>query len=219
MANPAQNKDRAAVQSGLNDLLGNVIRNDRARAGRGGANAPEASPTPAETTAPIPAPILEATALEEAALEATAASAGQPPAKRKDPDGQTSEYPFSNVITDGHYDIMTNGQTDRDQDPESEVPKAEVIPARRKVHPAGDSHSSGRVEEAEALAATPTMTVTLRIPQGLNEWLDGYVHGSWPRKIRKQELVVEALKLAYARRGKAGEEIIETELLTGSDGA
>lgn len=212
MANPAQNKDRAAVQSGLNDLLGNVIRNDRARAGRGGANAPEASTTPEEATAPISTP-------PGPTLEAKIASTDRPTAQGKGPDNQTPEDPLPGVITDTHYDIMTSGQGGGDQNPETESPKDEIAPARHRARTADDNHSSGRVEEAEVLAATPTMTVTLRIPQGLNEWLDGYVHGSWPRKIRKQELVVEGLKLAYARRGKAGEEIIETELLGGTDGS
>jgi hypothetical protein len=57
------------------------------------------------------------------------------------------------------------------------------------------------------------MTVTLRIPQAFNEWLDEYVHRSWPQKVRKQELVIEALRLLYARRGHAGEDIISTPLL------
>lgn len=219
MANPAQNKDRAAVQSGLNDLLGNVIRNDRTRAGRGGANTPETSPVPVEATAPITTP-------SPSTLETMTASAGRTTAKIKNPEDLTSENQSPSIMTDKHSDIMTNGQADGAQAPnpkvpkaEIEIPKGEVAQVQRKMHTANGSRSSGRVKEAEVLAATPTMTVTLRIPQGLNEWLDGYVHGSWPHKIRKQELVVEALKLAYARRGKAGEEIIETELLGGSDGA
>ena len=57
------------------------------------------------------------------------------------------------------------------------------------------------------------MTVTLRIPHALNEWLDEYVHRSWPQRVRKQELVTEALKLLYARRGRAGEDILSTPLL------
>jgi hypothetical protein len=70
-----------------------------------------------------------------------------------------------------------------------------------------------RLALAEDLASTPTTTVTLRLPTGLNQWLDGYVHGAWPAKVKKQELVVEALKLLIARRGGARDEVLATELL------
>jgi hypothetical protein len=70
-----------------------------------------------------------------------------------------------------------------------------------------------RIEEAEYLAGTPTITVTVRIPRALNDWLDAYVHGSWPERVLKQGLVIEALKLLYARRGRPGEPVRETELL------
>jgi hypothetical protein len=55
--------------------------------------------------------------------------------------------------------------------------------------------------------------VTLRVPRELNEWLDEYVHRSWPQRIRKQALVIEALRLLYARRGQWGEPVLLTELL------
>jgi hypothetical protein len=61
------------------------------------------------------------------------------------------------------------------------------------------------------------MTVTLRIPQDFNVWLDEYVHRAWPQRIRKQELVVEALRMLFARRGRPGEWIAPTDLLP--DGA
>jgi len=62
-------------------------------------------------------------------------------------------------------------------------------------------------------AAGRTMTVTLRIPQPMNDWLDDYVHQSWPERVRKQELVIEALRMLMVRRGQAGEEVLPTELL------
>jgi hypothetical protein len=70
-----------------------------------------------------------------------------------------------------------------------------------------------RAALARELAASPTVTVGLRIPVRLNEWLDGYVHGAWPERVRKQELVVEALRLLVARRGGPGEVSISTDLL------
>ena len=65
---------------------------------------------------------------------------------------------------------------------------------------------------ARELSAGPTTTVTLRVPTGLNEWLDAYVHGAWPQKVRKQQLVTEALRMLIARRGGPGQEVFETEL-------
>jgi hypothetical protein len=70
-----------------------------------------------------------------------------------------------------------------------------------------------RIQEVAHLACTPTITVTVRIPRALNDWLDAYVHGSWPERVLKQGLVIEALKLLYARRGRPGEPVRETELL------
>jgi hypothetical protein len=49
-----------------------------------------------------------------------------------------------------------------------------------------------RAALAEALARTKTTTVTLRVPAGMNDWLDGYVHESWRKRLRKQDLVIEA---------------------------
>ena len=77
------NKDREAVNSGLNDLLGNVIRTDRERAGRG---KPEVSvPAPA---APAPAPIL----METPVVQVTPT---------------ISEESDTKTVT--HYDTMTEG--------------------------------------------------------------------------------------------------------------
>ena len=216
MANTAQSKDRAAVKGGLDDLLGNVIRSDRLRAGRGNPTVPETA-TETPNTAPSHEPGTEGIAPQSALTP-------------------VSTVPDS--MTDIHYDIMTNGQKvgeNPNPDEAAIVTSIQVgsartapkpttrpaqAPARRKVVGTSTKPSafdqdrlSERVAEAGELAATATITVTLRIPHGFNEWLDGYVHGSWPEKIRKQELVVEGLMLAYARRGHAGEEVIGTALL------
>ncbi|MBX9583423.1 MAG: hypothetical protein K2X87_24240 [Gemmataceae bacterium] len=62
-----------------------------------------------------------------------------------------------------------------------------------------------------------TVTVTLRLPRAMNDWLDEYVHRSWPERVRKQELVAEALRLLFARRGRAGEPVVPTDLLPGGE--
>ncbi len=176
------NKDRDAVSSGLNDLLGNVIRTDRERAGRGKGEAP-----PEAQTEVADAP---------AAPQTSLAAPSEP----------------ANTNTLRHYDTMTEGA----EKTAPSVPARLVAPAKRKAKTnvvRRSADASGRVEEAQEMAESSTMTVTLRIPQDFNEWLDEYVHRSWPQKVRKQELVTEALKLLYARRGRAGEDILSTPLL------
>lgn len=119
----------------------------------------------------------------------------------------------ANNNTIGHYDNNTVGQTDNNTN---------TLPTSRKRTTRKEASQERpllerRTEEAKAMAETPTMTVTLRIPTAFNDWLDEYLHGSYPVKIKKQELVVEALQLVYARRGKPKEEILETELLPSND--
>src|SRR4051794_39430489 len=70
-----------------------------------------------------------------------------------------------------------------------------------------------RIALARELAASPTTTVTLRVPMGLNEWLDAYLHAAWPQKVRKQERVTEALRLLIARRGAAEDGVLATDLV------
>ena len=78
--------------------------------------------------------------------------------------------------------------------------------------PAG-TQVSGRAAEALRMSDSPTVTVTFRLPSQMNDWLDEYVHRSWPERVRKQELVAEALRLLFARRGRAGEPVVPTDLL------
>lgn len=240
-------KDRAAVQSGLSDLLGNVIQGDRQRSGRGRPPAPPPASSPSDTSTAAEEPdVLEAPASLPLAATPPQETPTLSPAKETPenllppPVSQEaasavsplrSVAPSSDIPTDTHSDIMTNEQADGAEVPDTApAPKTPArtapmvlgSPARRKSRPAASSPSEGRssvrADAAEVLAATPTMTVTLRIPQGLNEWLDEYVHLSWPQKIRKQELVIEALRLLYARRGKAGEDVVDTGLLGEEEG-
>lgn len=235
MANTAQSKDRAAVKGGLDDLLGNVIRSDRQRAGRAEPSAASGSPVTSQPAAQLAIP--QTVTPDPTAQVSDARSSSEPQASSQPSSPSTGP---SDTMTDTHSDIMTNGHAaDGDQIPKTEMapksaapraeaaknaPKSTARPAQaqaRRKPATAPTKSSGshqgrlseRVEEAVELAATQTITVTLRIPQGFNDWLDGYVHGAWPEKIRKQELVVEGLMLAYARRGLAGEEIIGTALL------
>jgi hypothetical protein len=62
------------------------------------------------------------------------------------------------------------------------------------------------------MARSGTTTVTLRIPVAFNQWLDEYVHRSWPQKVGKGELVTEALQILFTRRGRPGEPVLPSEL-------
>lgn len=77
-----------------------------------------------------------------------------------------------------------------------------------------------RQKEVEGKAKSKTTTVTLRIPTELNDWLDEYRHLSYPQRIEKQSLVIEALRLLYMARGQPGTEAynLEDVLLAKSPG-
>lgn len=80
--------------------------------------------------------------------------------------------------------------------------------------PAAPSNALAERQAAAAkMATSTTVTVSFRMPQEFNQWLDAYVHESWPEKVKKQDLIIEAIRMLIARRGKAGEEILATELL------
>jgi hypothetical protein len=77
-----------------------------------------------------------------------------------------------------------------------------------------------RQKEVDGKAKSKTTTVTLRIPTELNDWLDEYRHLSYPQRIEKQSLVIEALRLLYMARGQPGTEAynLEDVLLAKSPG-
>lgn len=114
-------------------------------------------------------------------------------------------------------DIMTSHkpikQTSKKASPITQKPKTAPTPKAPAKENEELTLLEKRIEEARKMADSPTMTVTLRIPQQMNEWLDEYVHGAWREKIKKQDLIIEAICLAIARRGKPGEEVLSTELL------
>ena len=141
------NKDRAAVENGLSDILGNVIQSDRRRAGRG--EEPSVAPPAMDTVTSPP---------------------------------ETDEAGNKTI---GHYDNKAIGQAGNI----TKEPASAAAPRKRRAEPKDETTAlQRRITEAQALAHSPTTTVTLRIPHALNDWLDEYVHGSWPEKVKKQQL-------------------------------
>lgn len=135
--------------------------------------------------------------------------------EKKDEPQNYDNMTSNNAIT--QPDIMTSHkpikQISKKASPNTQKPKAAPAPKTPAKEPDELPILAKRIDEAQKMADSPTMTVTLRIPQQMNEWLDEYVHGAWREKIKKQDLVIEALCLVIARRGRVGEEILSTELL------
>jgi hypothetical protein len=146
--------------------------------------------------------------------------AGRAPAARGGQDAMTSHaviVPYDN-LTNGQPDPVPASGTGHKADPVAAMP-ADMASDGRGGGPAARCEPGipplleGRVAEARRMAASLTTTVTLRIPRELNDWLDEYIHRAWPEKVRKQDLVAEALRIAFARRGRPGEPVLPTPLL------
>lgn len=193
-------RDREAVSQGLSgilgssetsDLLGSVISSDRRRAGR-------LTPPSGEDTAKLDGDMTSHNVIRQYDNKTNNRTDNQA-------SGQTDKQ------VSGQADIQASpievGQADNAV---IESPKRE---GRKRQDRRPDNLLEKRASEAEQMAASPTTTVTLRIPRELNDWLDEYVHRAWPERVRKQELVIEGLRLLFARRGRPGEPILETELL------
>jgi hypothetical protein len=146
------------------------------------------------------------------------------------------ELPYDNKTGQyvrGEYDHQTGRQTDKTTSRQANNPESQPILGPTDSLPAsaplavpkrtysgrhqGVSEPTDlltvRLAEGRRLAETPTTTVTLRLPRGLNDWLDEYVHRAWPKRVRKQELVAEALRMLVVRRGRPGEPVLDTEFL------
>jgi len=203
-------RDREAVNQGLDalfgsdsgaDLLGNVIRNDRTRTGR----VTSASPAPSSASALHngPAEVTSEVMTSQNVIEEYDNSAsGQA-------DNRTDKH------TDKQASPMTIRQTDKVREVEAEKPERVQKRKERAARPG--TLLERRLEEGSRMGESATMTVTLRIPRELNDWLDEYVHLAWPRKVKKQELVVEALRMLFARRGRPSDPVLPTELLPKED--
>lgn len=182
-------KDRDAVNRGMEDILGetdilaNVVSRDRERFGRADG----------ET---------------ENTLQDT---------KITQPDNNTSntviqQYDNNTVLQSG---TQTGIQTDS-----AAILQVAAQPLKTKKRKIAGSveHSteinfSERAERSAQMTTGSTTTITLRIPIQMNEWLDEYVHRAWPKKVKKQDLVIEALQMLIARRVAAGETPTPTKLL------
>ena len=182
-------KDRDAVNRGMEDILGetdilaNVVSRDRERFGRADG----------ET---------------ENNLQDTQIT---------QPDNNTSntviqQYDNNTLL---QPDTQTGIQTDS-----AAILQVATQPLKTKKRKLAGSveHSteinfSERAERAAQMTTGSTTTITLRIPIQMNEWLDEYVHRAWPKKVKKQDLVIEALQMLIARRVAAGETPTSTKLL------
>lgn len=193
------NRDRTAVENGLGDILGGVIERDRRQAGR--KDAGPARPASAGAGAKGP--------------RAVEPEAGEGP-EMGPVDG--------NSPPDAHEDGQIAGwQAGMPASQQSGQPASQQASKQARALPGELGKAKGRdnagdvtrrrADEAKRLAGGPSVNVSVRIPRELNDWLDEYVHRAWPKRIHKQELIVEGLRLLFARRGRAGEPVLATDLL------
>jgi hypothetical protein len=133
------------------------------------------------------------------------------------PDNNTSHTVIQQY--DNNTIMQPDTQTDKQSDMSETmgVEKHPVQARKQKTTPSVEHPGFTSIKERAKLAAQmtdgPTTTITLRIPAQMNEWLDEYVHRAWPKKIKKQDLVIEALQMLIARRLAAGETPTPTKLL------
>jgi len=59
---------------------------------------------------------------------------------------------------------------------------------QRSLEPTG-------LQLAQQLAETRLIPITLRLPEGLNDWLDDYAHANRKQGVKKQDLVTRAVQL------------------------
>jgi len=57
------------------------------------------------------------------------------------------------------------------------------------------SRLTDRQGYAQALSATRAIPITLRLPEGLNDWLDEYAHLHRKQGVKKQDLIARAVEL------------------------
>ena len=184
--------DRISVNERMDDLLGNVISKDRQTSGRAAVE-PKPGVQPTNPNSDDSMTITQydnVTILQE--------------------DKQTNKQP----------DKQTDNQANRQADKQSPGKTDKLVAGPRLKASENDQPNQiktlaeivrERTEEAAKMGGTGTTTVTLRIPIELNEWLDEYTHAYYKEKVKKQDLVKEALTLLYLKLGRPGEIVIESE--------
>lgn len=61
--------------------------------------------------------------------------------------------------------------------------------------PAQQRSKKGSEDYVKELASSRMAVVTLRLPEGLNDWLDEYAHQHRKEGVKKQDLISEAIQL------------------------
>ena len=184
---------RIAVNERMDDLLGNVISKDRQMSGRAAAEPePGGDPEILNPDDSMTVTQYDNMTILQADKQTNVQTTGQPDKQAskqadKQTTGQTDKLPADARMKASKNDKPTQAKT-----------LAEII--------------QDRTEEAAKMGETGTTTVTLRIPVELNEWLDEYTHAYYKEKVKKQDLVKEALTLLYLKRGRPGETVIDSDL-------
>ena len=106
---------------------------------------------------------------------------------RERPGSETTDNNTSHTVSQS-ADLLTyrppRGRTDQPTDR-----PADRLPG----HPTG--RPADLRARVKALGETPMQPVTLKMPGGLNEYLDDYVHEHYKEKVKKQDLIRRAIEL------------------------
>ena len=70
-----------------------------------------------------------------------------------------------------------------------------------------------RLTTAQELCNSQLVPVTLRLPEAVNRWIDEYVHGAWESRLKKQDLIKEALTLLFIHRARNGDPLLLKDIL------
>jgi hypothetical protein len=195
------------------DLMSSVIDSDRKRAGRG-----EYREAPAAESDIMTSPMTIGQTDQSQDTQADLPASGQPDSPAH-ADATTTPGPSVAAGTPDLPPASSHEQHPTIRGPGANEPPEpdERVPQRSRAaapkNKSLDEQLIARRQSAASAAGSRTMTVTLRLPQAMNDWLDEYVHQSWPNRVKKQELVIEGLQMLIARRGRAGEPVLPTELL------
>jgi len=140
-------------------------------------------------------------------LDAQAPSPRSPvPADSSSPTPASDDTEDDNITSNIPAHITTQEAANEDTQQPSQISAQEVAqpPALEGSHadaqmrsqfPARKSAKETAQQHAHRLGQTPSIPITLRLPEALNDWLDDLAHEHRKSKIKKQDLVALAMQV------------------------
>ena len=164
------------------DVMSRVLERDRAQSGRkapGGEVAPEQETPAGAMTPPVPSDV-----------------PGAPEAPKKDRRPRPTEPAGDNITRNILSHIISNKEKNMRVQPE----------VHQDTHASAHQSSQEYAREyARVLAQSSPLPITLRLPEGLNDWLDDHAHRMRKQGVKKQDLVSWAVQLLVIEVMTGGE--------------